>query len=479
MLLILPLVGLIGCKKDLLNTEPKTSIQEQYIFDTPERILALVNGLYDGVKSGNYRGGRYLIYNDIRGEEFINLKANGVTGLQTWNFNLTSSTAEVENLWIAGYTAINRINLFLKGLEANKEKVTPALFSQYTGEAKFLRALCYSDLITLYAKPYIMSAGNNPGLPLRLGAETTAENNDLARSSVKDVYRQILIDLNEAEANLPAKHLGSDGKPVAELNVTRAHKNTAIALKVRVLLAMGNYTDLITEAQKIVSGAPPFQALSGIPHKLQDSVGVPFSNYLTSESIFSIPMSDSDPAGTQNQLGFYYLNYSAKDDDANAEYSLNTKGIIADTAWHSTDARRRLFIFKGKYLSKFKKPAPFTDYVPVIRYAEVLLNYAEAAANLGDLSKARELLIAVRERSDKDYKFSAKAVDTQDELIKTILKERRIELLGEGFRSFDLLRLGLPIPAKGSVNAIQPTQTEYIWPIPNSEMLANKLMVQN
>ena len=85
----------------------------------------------------------------------------------------------------------------------------------------------------------------------------------------------------------------------------------------------------------------------------------------------------------------------------------------------------------------------------------------------------------VRNRSDATYVFPAAAIDTPDELIKTILTERRIELLGEGFRSIDLLRLGMQIPAKGSVNAVNTSQTEYIWPIPNSEMLSNKLMTQN
>ncbi len=117
--------------------------------------------------------------------------------------------------------------------------------------------------------------------------------------------------------------------------------------------------------------------------------------------------------------------------------------------------------------------------MPVIRYAETILNYAEAAARTGDLSKATELLQAIRKRSDATYVFPATAINSQDALIQTILTERRIELLGEGFRSLDILRQGIAIPGKGSVNAIKATQREYIWPIPNSEMLTNKLMVQN
>ena len=336
-------------------------------------------------------------------------------------------------------------------------------------------AMCYYDLLTLYARPYTKDNGASPGLPLRLKAETTTANNDLARSSVKEVYNQILSDLNDAENNLPLTYSTS------QLNVIRAHRNSAIAFKTRVYLSMGQYTDVVAQSSKIVSSAAPFQASSGVLHKLEASVVTPFTNYTTTESIFSMPMTDGDPPGTQNQLGYYYN----KPGVGNGEYSMNKTGggILADTAsWKSTDARKINFVEvvgTSTYFKKFNKPSPYTDYVPLIRYAEVLLNYAEAAAQTGDLTKAVALLKAVRNRSDAAYVFPPASIATQADVIKTILIERRIELLGEGFRSIDLLRLGLPIPAKASVNTIQPTQSEYIWPIPSSEILANKLMTPN
>lgn len=463
----IPLMGLVSCEKDL-DTQPTTNIQEDKVFDTPERILGQVNGLYDAAKSGQFLGGRYLIYNDIRAEEFINMRGNSVTGLLTWNFGLNSTAPEVENLWTTAYSTINKINLFLKGLDENVSKVDPALYPKYKAEAKFLRALCYYDMVVLYAKPYTLNDGNSPGLPLRLSAETTSANNDLARSSVKDVYNLILSDLNEAELNLPATYT------TGVLSVSRARSSAAVALKTRVYLSMGKYTDVVTEAKKIVStdNVGP----NTMVHKLEANVATPFTTYTTSESVFSMPMTDGDAPGTQNQLGYYYNNKLP----GGGEYSLNAKGIVANTEWTATDARRTNFILTGTtmYLKKYNN-STFIDYVPVIRYAETILNYAEAAARVGDLAAATNLLKMIRNRSDASYVFPSAAIDTQDELIKTILTERRIELLGEGFRSLDLLRLNQPIPAKGSVNAVQPNQTEYIWPIPNSEMLANKLMTQN
>lgn len=463
---MIPLLGMVACQKDL-ETTPQTSIDEQFAFDTPERIQGQINSLYDAIKSGNFLGGRFLINNDIRGEEFINMKSNGVTGLFVWNHGLTSSTPEVENLWSAAYGAINRVNIFLKGLDDNASKIDPTMMPKYKAEAKFVRAISYFDLVTMYARPYTLNNGSSPGLPIRLKAETTSENNDLARSKVSEVYDLVLNDLNEAENNLP------DSYSSALLNVTRAHKSTVVALKTRVYLAMGKYNEVITEATKIVLNNG---AVGPLVHKLEPNVATPFTNNLTNESIFSMPMTDGDGPGTQNQLMYYYN----KSPGGNGEYSLNAKGIIANTDWSATDARRTNFISTGNtaYLLKFVKPN-YVDFVPVIRFAETILNYAEAAARTGDSQKAIELLKMIRNRSDASYVFPQSAIDTPDELIKTILTERRIELLGEGFRSFDLLRLGMTIPGKGSVNAVSPTQAEYIWPIPNSEMLANKLMTQN
>ncbi len=106
-------VSVFSCKEDLLSPVPKTSISDLSAYDTPDRVEALVNALYDAVKDGDVLGGRYMIYNDVRGEEFLNQTNNGVTALQTWNFTVNASSNEVNNLWRDAYYAINSQNLFL------------------------------------------------------------------------------------------------------------------------------------------------------------------------------------------------------------------------------------------------------------------------------------------------------------------------------------------------------------------------------
>lgn len=463
-----------SCQEDLLSPAPLTTFSEATVFNTPERIVQQVRGIYDAVKSGQYYGGRFLVYHDIRGEEFLNETTNGVTGFSTWNHTIVSSTNEVNNLWNAVYYAINSANLFIDGLEKNRAVLNnETLANNYIAEARFVRALCYQSLLSIYARPFADGNGSKPGVPLRILPENGPANNDLVRATVAEVYNQILADLNFAEQNLPANYT------TPYLNTTRAHKNTAIALKTRVYLAMGRYQDVLTEAAKMVPATAPFKAGSGVAHELQSDITKVFSTpYTTTESIFSMPMTDLDLPGTQNGLGSYY-NPGPK---GIGDFSLNPAGIVGNSFFKASD-KRRGWIFTttaGKpYLTKFPTGPQHLDYVPVLRYAEVLLNAAEAAARTGAKDRAIALLNAVHGRSDAGTVFAAADFATDADLINAIMTERRIELVGEGFRTQDLMRLLLPIPGKSNVAAVNPSQSEYIWPIPQGELNVNKLAVQN
>jgi hypothetical protein len=454
-----------------LNLTPKTAINSEVVFDTPERILGLVNGMYKSLKSADFYGQKYLLLMDVRGEEFINVTANPITGYISWNNTTTSGDMDVNNLWAAAYATINNVNILIDGLEKNNGVISDSVKNNYIAEAHFVRALCYYSLITIYARPYNENIGTSKGIPLRLNAETSSANNNLACSKVADVYTQIISDLDKSELNLPLNY------STALLNTTRAHRNTAIALKTRVYLSMGNYSKVIVEAQKIVAQSlAPFSATSGVKHKLQDLPTVFSADYSTTESILSMPMTATDSYSGQSSLGYVY--------NANSEYYLNPAGILDDATWKSTDTRRQfLRIANGKYyLTKYAKATPYTDFIPVIRYAEVLLNYAEAAAQSNDLATAKALLNAVRLRSDATYIFDETQTATKDALINCILTERRIELLGEGFRSNDLLRNLKTLPSKGSssmqATAIPPTSENYIYPYPSKEINTNNLLLK-
>lgn len=466
-----------GCNsEEYLNPNPLTSVGEFDAFTTPARVLNQVNGLYATIKSGNFYGGRFQVYHDIRGEEFLNETTNGVTGLQTWNHTLVASTNEVNNLWNAAYFAINSCNLFIEGMEANRAVLgNDALATNYIAEARFLRGLCYYSLLTLYSRPFADGAGSKLGVPLRLKAEKADGGNDLARATVAQTYTQILDDLNFAETNLPNNYSS------AALNTTRAHKNTAIALKTRVYLSMQRYADVITEANKLIPAAAPFKAASGVAHELQADITKVFTTpWTTTESIFSMPFTENNLPGTQNGLGSYY-NPGPR---GIGDFSLNlgAAGIINNPTFNATDARKKMVTVAGTktYLNKFPLGPQHLDYAPVIRYSEVLLNAAEAIARTTGINdRALALLNAVRTRSDATKTFAAADFADANAFISTLLLERRMEFLGEGLRSLDCTRLLLPIPGKANVATILPTQAEYIWPIPQGELIANKACVPN
>lgn len=456
---------LVSCKEEFLNAVPELALSDATVFSTSDRILSQVNGLYGSAKNGSLFGGRYLIYNDIRGEEWVNRTTNSVTGYSTYQGNQDPTDSYLGNFWTQGYLTINRCNLFLEGMEGQKV-LSATLAANYKAEAKFIRALTYLGLVQFFAKPYILDKGASAGLPLRLKGETTSANNALARSTVAQIYTQILKDLDEAEAELP------DSYSTALLNTTRAHKNTAIALKTRVYLIMGNYAKVITEANKIVSTGSPFRNTNRVAHALQTDVTNVFkAPFTTSESIFSFPMADTNPPGTQNQIGFYF-------NAGNVEYYLNTgaTGIYNHPQFRATDDRKtKMTIAKTAVANfpsstKFSGVAPFIDFVPQIRYAEVLLNLAEAEAESGNLTRAKALLEAVHQRSDASYSFEE--LDKTG-LVKAILLERRIEFLAEGFRANDVLRRGEPLNSFGAGAIIQPSDPRYIFGIPTLEVQTN------
>ncbi|MBO0947449.1 RagB/SusD family nutrient uptake outer membrane protein [Fibrella forsythiae] len=477
-------ISLVSCNRDLLTPIPQTSVSDVSAFSTTNRIQTQLLSLYGSLKNGSFYGGRYVVYGDIRGEDFLNETTNLVTGSDVWNLNVTNGATAVQTLWAQAYLTINRCNIFLDGMAAGGNTVVGAdLGARYVAEAKLIRGLTYYSLLQYYARPYADGNGNKPGVPLRLTGIIQTGQSTLARSTVADVYTQVLKDLNEAEASLPASY------SAASDNVTRVHKNTASALKTRVYLSMQNYAGVITEANKIVSATAPFSAPTGVAHRLQADIATVFTTYTTTESIFSLPMTTTtnDNPGGQNQLAYYFSPTSANGGVGNGEYSLNPQGIIANTNWTATDKRRAFVRTTGtgasqkNWLIKYKTVSPYTDWVPVMRYAEVLLNLAEAkvrSTNTVD-AQAVALLNAVRNRSDAAITYTTASFATPADLTNAILLERRIEFLGEGLRNNDLLRLLQTIPAKGTVAAKAPTESGYIWPISATELTLNSAATDN
>jgi hypothetical protein len=481
-IILLIVILMAGCSKDRLSLAPKTSLGELQAFDTKDRVVGQVNGMYAMMKVGTFLGGRYQVYNDVRADNFIPKSTNLVTNYATWNHSVVSSTNEIQTLWGAAYAAINAINIFIEGLDANWTSgkltgiITEAEYKQFKGEALALRGIAYFSLVQLYAQPYNKNAGTSLGLPLRLIAYKTGADNDMARSTVAQVYTQILLDLNDAEPMVLANFTTD------LLNTTRIHKNTIIAYKTRVYLHMNDFAKVQTEAAKIVPAAAPFVAPSGVAHTLAATfAGVWASPYTSKESIFSMPFTATNLAGTQNSLAHYHHPSSSEsyylNRAAGGIYSQLVTGDARKTILATGTVASQTEYFCGKYTNFTSQ----VDYAPVIRYAEVLLNYAEAKVRGANAvtQSAVDLLNTVRVRSYPAGAYTLASFASVQAFRDAIMLERSMEFLGEGIRNMDLMRTMATIPTKGGVSAVEPTSPTYIWPIPTSELNINKLMVGN
>ncbi|MET0635923.1 MAG: RagB/SusD family nutrient uptake outer membrane protein [Chitinophagaceae bacterium] len=517
--LLISLALFASCKKEL-NRLPYSGIADELAFETAEKCLLGLYGVYDAAQSSPYVDGGNRGYpfgaanieqGDARGEDMINLQAFfQITYQGTYN----ATTANNNGMFGSLYAMINKANITIERfIEAEEAGVIiPAVSQQYQAECRFLRAMAHHELVINYARPYRDNAGSQPGITYREKGLTSLASIDeaktLGRGTVAETYTKILADLDFAESIL-----GNTSTPAT----VRASKGAAIALKMRVKLHMGDWPGVITEGAKLVpAGAGPYTSPIG-GWKLTALPDGPFIDNSSTESIFSIRNDALDNTGVNaalsNMLGA--ANLGARGLMSISPIIFNNPGWLCD------DKRRDTLTVEGTnanggasgrsvFTTKYRKYTTQDDFAPQIRYAEVLLTLAEAEARqAGAVStRALDLLNAVRNRSLANPATQAYTIASfadKNALVRAILLERRIELLAEGKRWGDIHRNATDpdftnggIPAKYpngaqtlaiygcSVAATGATQTaipysdyRFIWPIPDTEVIQNPLFAQN
>ncbi len=352
LLVIIVTFAMVSCKKDTLFEQPTNAISDVDAYATADRIEKASIGMYDALQNGNYFGGRILVYVDQRGLDANQSSYFGEMGKYT---TLTANDGIVAGAYQGAYRTIYQANLFYKSFLPKASLVTQAKADQYVGEAKFIRALCYFYLVNLWAQPYGFTADNShAGVPLVL-TETDdpfSSANNIPRSTVKQVYDQMEADLLDAETKLPASY------PDAFTQVARATKGAARALLARLYLYKGDYPKANSYADLVINSNN---------YALQTSIATVFSTYTTKESIFSVAMSGGDNPNTNNSLGQHYgINPGRGDINITSDY-ISLMNIATDARYLSLTK-----VYSGTTWST-KYPGLTTDYVPVVRYAEILL----------------------------------------------------------------------------------------------------------
>ena len=482
-------------EENVINLEPYNQISENVAFDTKENIVLSVNGMYQSAQVGLYNGtGRgypfgaaYFEQNDMRGEDMVNTASfYAITYTNTWD---PSGALNTVYYWIDTYRLVNRANLVIDGVTKAiaKGTISEAEGKDYIGQALFFRAFSHYELLNFFARPYKFTSGaTHPGVPYRLkpsnSVATIEENSTLGRGTVAENYTQLLSDLDTAESYMVSKTTKS-----AKNAIVYVSKEAAIALKTRVYLSKGDFPKVITEADK----------LNG-KYSLTADPNTPFSNnYGNTESIFSLENSATNNPGVNGALASQY----------NGRRLIAISPVIWNQGdWLATDKRRGsnlvLSVSGVLFSNKYKDTSTLSDASPLLRYAEVFLNRAEAKARLNDNTYLADLN-AVRNRSlanPTTEQYSAFANKT--DAVKAVLLERRIEFLAEGLRWNTIHRLqhddiapingvpqkyknganpvaadykiGIPYVFKtGDVASLAYTDYRFVWPLPTLETSAN------
>ncbi|MEI2271516.1 RagB/SusD family nutrient uptake outer membrane protein [Sphingobacterium sp. ML3W] len=447
-----------SCQKQTFE-KPYAYLEPEEAFLNADRISKTAIGMYDALQNRDFLGGRELIYADIRG---IDCSAGPYFGSVPNYENLTSDNAMVQAAFVAAYRTVYEANYFLKNIELYKGRAKPEDEARYIAEAKFIRALTYFYIVNTWAQPYkFTNDGSHPGVALVLTA--TDPNNifdtahQVPRNSVKEVYDQIIKDLNEALPMLPKV---SGARSIS--NVGRATQGAVNGLLARIYLYKQDYTKALEYANKVTSSNE---------YSMATNIQLVFTEYTTSESIFSVAHSGGDNPNTNHSLSQHY----SPGGRADIQVSTAFQNLMSQN-----DARRtKLLIadedglWNGKYSS-------IGDWAPVLRYSEILLTKAEALANLevGTAVNVEALALVnqVRHRSDASTSVTA---SNKSELIAAILKERRLELAFEGQGIYEYLRTGRNIPAHGIFNEQVWGSNKVIFPFPYAETQRNPNLVQN
>jgi starch-binding outer membrane protein, SusD/RagB family len=445
-LVLLLAVGVAACSS-VLDIPPTSSIPSEVAITDAAAARAALAGAYSGLQQGGLYGQRILVWTELLSDNTTH------TGTFDDYADADANRLRADNLangriWNDAYNTVNRANQILAKVPALAD-LSSTEKNEILGEAYFLRALIYHDLVRLWGDT-----------PLRLEPVTSAaEAGTIARSTVAQTYSQILADLAQAEQLITA---GKSQTRQASLGAT-------YALESRVKLYQSDWAGAEAAAAKV-------EALGySLATNFSDLFDATGNN--TPEDIFRVTFTPTQA----NLVGFYYLpkplggRYEVAPTDGAggiiAAFDPASGGDILN--YHPTDTRGIWSIVRASgrtYAAKLRNPSGDED-IHVIRLAEVILIRAEALAHLNRLPEAVAEYNRLRARAG----LAADPVVglTQAGVLAAIARERRVELAFEGDRWPDLVRTGQVTTVMGL------TAQQSLLPIPQPEIDVAPAITQN
>lgn len=433
--IFLMLLGLaLWSCEDQLELQPEQSISGELAVATEANINNILIGAYDEAGQAESHGGDLMMMNDLLGnDDQVTWGGTFLAPAEIANRQMLPDNGFVTATWNNMYEVINQANIVLDNIDI----VTSSAEEQdrIEGEARFLRALNYFELVRMYGE------GSN-GVPLRTkGISDYAVDLSIARASTSDVYDLIVSDLESAVNLLPAD------------NSFFADRYAAQALLARIHLYLGNYEEARDAAHDVLEN-------SG--HALASTFAEAFNNDSDGpEDIFAMQVTSQTG---DNSLITYYA--SEGNGGRGGDITVNDEYVALFD--DPNDARSTFFYESpengGRLTSKYTNQF---GNVPILRIAEMHLIRAEANLEAGTETGLAPLdeINALRGRSGAGPLMS---IDKAE-----ILEERERELGFEGFFIYDVKRSG------GMVADISADDPRLVLPIPQSEMDTNPLMAQN
>ena len=465
---------------DFLEQNPQTDLSENDFYKTADDILSAVNGVYSSLQEGDIYGNWY-VFGEIPSDNTRNQLSGSVTTQNEFDqFYIDTQNSMIANFWKAAYKVINRTNTVLgriDGIDINAD-----LANRYKLECKFIRALMYFNLVRVYGD-----------VPLVLKEISISESYDILREPKENVYNQIIADLKEAQG-LPVSY------PTAEDG--RATQGAAKALLADVYMTLHKYAEAETILAEIINSGR-YSLLENTPGSLNiDGYKNVFSpvNHNSKEGIFEIQFLK----GGYGEGSNYANNFAPENSGTNVVAVGGTGGnnipeMDIYNAYEEGDLRRDFSMSLGYYDNRKNNEWVESRYVckymdvpyqnndasnnyPVIRYADVILMYAEALNQNGKTAEACKYLNMTRRRGFGYQTTETSPVDLQTtdkaQFSLMVEQERRVELAFENHRWFDLIRTGRAVEVMRS-KGFSLNETNLICPIPQKQIDVNPKLTQN
>ena len=465
-------LGLSSCK-DFLTVVPQTERTTANFYATAADFNTALVGTYGTFKHAGLYGngaGSLIWLGEVSTDNTDYGTPRTVTSVGAYeidDLNYSLANTYFRDAWLGHYQGISRANAILDHLPAVSFDAT--LKGQYEGEARFLRAMFYFNLVRLFG-------------PVQLSITEISDpfgGNTLLRSPVSDVYALIESDLQMAENSLPAT--------ITAANQGRASKWAAKALLGKVYLTEQKYAQAGTKLKEIIDAnvnslmpnyADAFSLATSFANNREVMLAVQYKggqisqggNFYTQWTPFAANSPDfgftNGPGDgvnrpTPNLIAAYAAGDARKAASIALSYT-NTSGAVVNEPYPIKF--RQTGIIKGE---------SDVDY-PILRYADVLLMYAEALNEQGQTAAAAAPLNLVRTRA----RLANTTAATQADMRLALEQERQVELAFESQRWFDLVRTSRFLPVMTAAGKAAKA-FQVLYPIPQRETDLNKNLAQN